>query len=289
MLADRLGVSTSNGLDTVVQEILHVVNSRVIPISESAKKGEYVSEEPLEPYRVFKQKIEMSNTSEKILFYVYYMFSKYERNYWLIREYYLEAVRGFGLDSFEHDFDRFLEKHDFAVEQFNKQELQIKFLHPEFLKAVEESFCENTNITGGILLAVAKSENVFDRWCIPHIICEHFEKLSEESRELLFTFEGDKITRSEVARGIADYFEKIPEKYRKLLFELSRDRSAHVRTEVAMAIGRNFEKSPLKYRKILKEFRSDAPVLKRIRDLKKGKLSEWLIGAMKILERELDL
>ena len=291
VLADRLGVSTANGLDSVVQEILCVVKPRVIPISGSVKKRKYISEELLEPQNDFLQKIEMGDTTEKILFYIYYMFDKYETNYDIIKEYYLEAVRGFGLNSYEHDFDRLLEKHDFIVEPFKRQELRIKFLHPEFLEAVGESFCKNKNITGGILLVVAEKRDMIYRWCVPHIICEHFEKLSEESRELLFMFAKDEESglRYDVARAIDDHFEKIPEKYRRLLFVLARDRNAFVRTGVAMAIGRNFDKSPLKYRKLLQKFRSDTSVLDRIREHKEEGVPEWLIEAMKILERELDL
>ena len=207
----------------------------------------------------FRQEIRGCSTAEKIFFYICNIFNRWRGNIGLAKKSYFKVIESLDLDPYKYDFCNFLRKYDFRVEIYEMFGIEIRFSHPEFSKAISESFRENISITGNILLTLAKDEDFFVRRSIVHTVGDNFEKLPDEYRKLLFDLakDEDTLVRSSVAYGIEDNFEKLPDEYRKLLFDLAKDENVHIRKLVARIVGNIFKKLPDEYRKLLLELSED--------------------------------
>ena len=203
---------------------------------------------------VFKQEIRMSNMAEKIFFYVCYIFEGWG-DFETARNSYYKILGCFDLDGHVNDFSKLMQKYDFRVETYRGHWvwLKIRFSHPDFSRAIEESFRENIIIIGKILQRLAHEESSVARRSVVYTVGKNFEELTERDRKLLFNLAKDRSVpvRQSVADTVCEYFEKLPEEFRRLLFELAAEEQPFIRSRVISAIGRNFEKLPEEYRSLL--------------------------------------
>ena len=212
-------------------------------------------EESKEILEAFKQEIEISSMTERIFFYICYIFEEWGNSLRLAKNTYPKVLKNFDFDLYKYDFNSFLRKFNFRVEIYGKVISEIKFSHPEFSKAVEISFAKDIDLFGNILLKLAKNKDIIVKRKVAMIVGDNFESLPKKYRKILLELaeDGNGFVRGSVVEAIDTNFEKLPEDYRKILFKLAKDRSGDVRKKVAITVCNNFEKLPEDYRRILFE------------------------------------
>lgn len=207
-------------------------------------------QESKEILKVFEREVKSSNTAEKVFFYICYIFRERRGNLDTIRNYYPKLIKIFLTDPYYYDFNKIIQQYDFRVETYREfGKLRIKFSHPDFSSAIENSFTENSVLIGKILIELTRDENASFRQIFVEILKDNFERLPRECRKSLFELIEDRDTyvRKRAAWIIKDNFEKLPEEYKKLLFKLAEDRNTYVRKSAAKTLRDNFRKLSKEY------------------------------------------
>lgn len=218
--------------------------------------------------KIFKGEIEACSTQERIFFVLCYIFERDWRGFENAERCYSVVLKEFDLDIQGNDFDSLLEKYDHRIDIYESFFWsRIQFSHPEFSKAIEESFSEYGSVIGKILKTLARDQDCHVRETVAvatrtfeiktevgttKTVERNLEDLSYEYRRILRVMK-DKCgyIKRNVAEDIGYNFEKLPDKCRRVLFSLARDRDRYVRGVVAETVGYNFQKLPDEYRKIL--------------------------------------
>ena len=136
--------------------------------------------------RFFKEEIEMSGIPERIFFYLCYLFQGKLAGLKVLERSYPKLLGSFNLDIYEWDLNKLLKKYDFRVEIYEESgDSKIRFSHPEFSEAIEETFSEDSLVIGKLLSELVKNENSSVRRIVVETFGNNFEKLPEDCRKML--------------------------------------------------------------------------------------------------------
>jgi hypothetical protein len=248
--------------------------------------------ESKEILKAFKDEIERYTLKEKIFIYLCYIFQGWEGLKHFKRSF-PKVTSLFSLSVDEYDIDGLLNKFDFRVETYEDSGgLRIKFSHPDFSKAVEETFEGNADVISRILGEMVRDVDKYVRGKVAWTVGDNFDTLPEDCRNLLTDLakDEDSYVRERVALTVGENFDILDKDYRRLLFTLSEDKAAEVRRNVALVVGRKFEDLHPEYQGILKKFKSDAQVLELLRESMEAYEEHGLsMRATKTLKQELDI